>query len=119
MGVQHPSLSPAVDMTDWRDSWTFHAGLELTLAGVDLRIGYVFDQTPVHDASLSPALPDANKRGLSGGIGYWVSDGLRLDFAYQYLKFDERPVVGALVMNSWRYRSTWTVLGVNVSYHWD
>jgi long-chain fatty acid transport protein len=118
-GAQHPALSPAVDMSGWSNAWTLHTGIEVTISGVDVRAGYMFDQTPVPDASISPALPDANKRGFSGGIGYWVSEGLRLDFALQYLKFDDRSVALLTQPADAVYQTKWTVVGINVSYHWD
>jgi long-chain fatty acid transport protein len=93
------------------------------MGDVDLRAGYVFEQSPVPDQYLTPQIPDANRRGFSAGIGYWVSEGVRLDFAYQFLQFDDRtvsPVVETQTPGqiSGTYTTTWTVLGIGVSYFW-
>ena len=108
---------------NWRNSWSLYSGLEIPMGDVDLRAGYVFEQSPVPDQYLTPQIPDANRRGFSAGIGYWVSEGVRLDFAYQFLQFDDRtvsPVVETQTPGqiSGTYTTTWTVLGIGVSYFW-
>jgi long-chain fatty acid transport protein len=122
--VEGSQMAPMTIPYYWRNSWTINAGAQVEIAGVFFRGGYVYDQTPVQDSELRPALPDADRRGFSGGIGYWVSEGLRLDFAYEYLKFNDRQV-GATVLNSVTvapaglYKTSWNVIGFNVNYFWE
>ncbi len=108
----------------WRNTWTLHAGFEIGISDVVIRGGYLYDQTPVPDATFLPSLPDADKRGISVGLGYFVSEGLRLDFGYQYLQFLDRSISPSVDGNSatipaGRYSTTWTVVGINVSYFWN
>ena len=106
----------------WKDSWSFYSGIEIPLKGINLRAGYTFDQSPVPDGRVTPIIPDADRQGFSAGIGYWVSEGLRLDFAYQVLHFNDRTVSAAAdsyLPGGGRYSTTWTVLGIGVSYLWD
>lgn len=121
-----PALSSGALQTipyNWTNSWSLYSGVEIPMGDVDFRAGYVFEQTPVPDQSLTPQIPDANRRGISAGIGYWVSEGLRLDFAYQFLRFDDRTVSAVAGTRtpgqiSGTYTTTWTVLGIGVSYFW-
>ncbi len=108
----------------WKNTWTFHAGLEFSFDDVVIRTGYIYDETPVPDDTFLPSLPDADRRGLSIGLGYFVSEGLRLDFGYQYLQFLDRSISPNADGNSasvpaGKYTSTWTVVGINVSYFWN
>ncbi len=119
----HPGLWTSIPL-GWKNTWTFHAGLEFSIDDVVIRGGYIYDQTPVPDDTFLPSLPDADRRGLSVGLGYFVSEGLRLDFGYQYLQFLDRSISPAVDANSvsipaGKYTSTWTVVGINVSYFWN
>ncbi|MGA9118734.1 MAG: outer membrane protein transport protein [Bacteroidota bacterium] len=117
--IADPSLRSSIPL-NWKNSWTFHCGLEIALEDVVLRAGYVYDQTPIPDNTFVPFLPDADKRSISVGLGYFVSEGLRLDFAYQYLRFLDRAVgAGDPSMPAGVYSTTWSILGINVSYFWN
>jgi long-chain fatty acid transport protein len=118
-----PSLWTSMPL-DWKDSWTFRGGMEIGVDDLVLRAGYVYDQTPVPDNTFLPFIPDADKRSLSFGLGYFVSQGLRLDFAYQYVQYLDRSIgmrvtTTGVVMPAGVYRTTWSVVGINVSYFWD
>lgn len=56
---------------DWKDVMTFHFGMQYQLnpAWV-VRGGYIFDQSPVPERTLSPMIPDVNAHLLSLGAGY-------------------------------------------------
>ena len=56
--------------------------------GLSIRAGYYYDMAPVRKKTLSPDLPDADRHGLSVGLGFrwrW----LRLDAAYLAVIFEE------------------------------
>jgi len=56
---------------DWRDVFAFHFGVQYQLNPTwILRGGYIFDQSPVPEHTLSPMVPDMDKHILSLGIGY-------------------------------------------------
>lgn len=118
-----PTLWTAIPL-GWKNTWTIHGGIELGFDDVVLRGGYIYDQTPMPDGTFLPSLPDADRRGFSIGLGYFVSEGLRLDFGYQYLQFLDRSIAPAQDANSrslpaGKYTTTWTVVGINVSYFWN
>lgn len=110
---------------NWKNSFTARTGIEITVGDVSLRAGYCYEQTPVPDEYMRPSIPDANRRSISGGIGYAVSADLRLDFACSFVKYAERLVANSLVeylpgeyLNG-TYASALTMIGINMSYSWD
>jgi len=86
---QVPPLSSVVD-ANWRDAWNYRAGLSwATSAGNEWRFGYVYDESPLPDRSVSPLTTDANRNGFSVGFGHEFS-ATSLDLALMYMPFDGR-----------------------------
>lgn len=50
-----------------------------------VRAGFLYDQTPSPESTLSPDLPDANRLNLAAGGSYWHDSGFRVDVGYQYI----------------------------------
>jgi long-chain fatty acid transport protein len=74
----------------WKDVYNYRAGLRWTLgSGNQLRFGYVYDQTPQPEETVSPLLPDSNRSGITLGYGSG-GPGLGYDLAIMYLNFDKR-----------------------------
>lgn len=73
---------------DWRDTNMFMVAIEAKpVKMLSLRAGYFYDQTPVPDGTLSATLPDANRNGVSFGVG--LDFGVvRVDVSYMHLFFD-------------------------------
>lgn len=87
--TQVPPLSSVV-AENWDDAYNYRAGLSWTTSPVnEWRFGYVYDETPQPDGSVSPLLPDANRSGFTVGFGHKFS-ATSLDLALMYLPFDER-----------------------------
>jgi len=56
---------------NWRDTFTVGIGGDWRFAtNWIVRAGYQFYQTPVPDATFSPAIPDANQNVITVGLGY-------------------------------------------------
>ncbi len=71
------------------DVYNYRGGLRWTTSPQSQwRFGYLYDESPQPEASVSALLPDANRNGLT--IGYGYTGGLDFDIAFMYLKFDER-----------------------------
>lgn len=74
----------------WKDVWSFRAGLNWASSQTwQWRLGYVFDQTPQPEQTVNPLLPDANRNGITAGIG-WAGDKLTADLGVMYLFFADR-----------------------------
>ena len=87
------------DLTDetsseknWNDVWRFNVGVEYAaLDWLDLRLGYVYDNTPVPDETIDYLLPDSDRQIFSGGLGFH-KDNWALDVNYSYLLFADRDI---------------------------
>ena len=56
---------------DWKDTSTFRLGARYRVNdSLELRGGMIFDETPIPNNTLSPAIPSANLVTLNAGIGY-------------------------------------------------
>jgi long-chain fatty acid transport protein len=54
---------------------------------VRLRGGYLYDPSPIPNAYATPLIPDADRQGLSVGVGLGAVQW-SLDVGYQYLWFE-------------------------------
>ncbi|MCP5521500.1 MAG: outer membrane protein transport protein [Verrucomicrobiales bacterium] len=87
-------LPPAfmTQVHNWRDTVTAGvAGSWDVGRGWRLRLGYQFFQTPVPDATFSPAIPDADQHTVTFGVGYRHGRH-RLDLAYAPVFYEERTI---------------------------
>lgn len=72
------------------DSWFFALGANYKLIPdlLQLRAGVYWDETPVRLETRNPALPDANRKGFSFGIGVTPIPSLSVDVGYLTVFFD-------------------------------
>jgi long-chain fatty acid transport protein len=120
----NPAIEKSIPL-QWKNSLGIRGGIEIALSAIDLRAGYAFDQTPVPDQYMRPSFPDADRRIVSVGIGYAVSEDLHLDFACAFAHSRNRTVTNSLVeylpgelLNGTTSFSL-TTIGINMSYNWD
>jgi long-chain fatty acid transport protein len=84
------SLPDAEIPEQWDDAQNYRLGLRWTASpSSEWRFGYVFDETPQPEESVSPLLPDADRNGITVGYGR-TGPGLGYDVALMYLDFEER-----------------------------
>jgi long-chain fatty acid transport protein len=84
------SLPDAEIPEEWDDAQNYRLGLRWTASpSSEWRFGYVFDETPQPEESVSPLLPDADRNGVTLGYGR-TGPGLGYDVALMYLAFEER-----------------------------
>ncbi|MCK6603964.1 MAG: outer membrane protein transport protein [Ignavibacteriaceae bacterium] len=77
----------------YEDTYIVRLGAEYSYSdNLALRAGLLFDRNPVKDDHLDPLLPDANRIGISAGLGYRISDAMSLDLSYLFLRFSERTI---------------------------
>lgn len=79
---------------NWNDVWRFNIGVEYAaLDWLDLRLGYVYDQTPVPSGTIDYMLPDSDRHIFNSGLGFhW--DNWNVDVNYSYIKFMDRNIDG-------------------------
>lgn len=89
-----PNTDETVSKKNWDDVWRFNIGVEYAaLDWLDLRLGYVFDQTPVPDDTIDYMLPDSDRHIFNSGLGFhW--DSWTVDLNYSYILFTDRDIDG-------------------------
>jgi len=80
------------------------------------RIGYLYDESPAPDASVSTLLPDASRNSYMVGIGYTFG-GATLDLSYMYLPFNDRSTNGqSRAGYNGLYKSSASLYGITLTY---
>ncbi len=76
---------------NYEDSYIYRIGAEYNVTdALALRAGAYYDSSPVEEGYLTPETPDADARGISGGIGYNLSEKLSIDASFLYINRKER-----------------------------
>lgn len=76
---------------NWRNAWRFEFGAEYALTkAIDLRAGYVYDQSPVNDDYEDFAVPCTDRQLVTAGFGWDVTDAWTVDASYGYLWMTDR-----------------------------
>jgi long-chain fatty acid transport protein len=92
--VKYPQLS-SVRPENYQDSNTYRMGVEYKASeNWAWQFGLLYDESPVPVGSVSPLLPDANRKGISIGFSKSFSAKTRLDVGFLHLIFDERSTEG-------------------------
>ncbi|MFZ5876870.1 MAG: OmpP1/FadL family transporter [Nitrospirota bacterium] len=120
-------LSPETTTFGWRDVMAYSIGTEYRFSSImRLRGGYLYDLSPIPDQYATPLIPDADRQGVSVGVGVTAARWT-LDVGYQFLWFERVkensvgsssnstvPPIDARANGS--YRSTAHVLGVSAGH---
>ena len=95
-GPRGPDGSPIIPNQelhqDWSDAWQYRLGFRWNSSEkFQWRLGYLYDETPQPEQTVSPVLPDANRNDFTFGFGY-MGGGFNVDLAIMYVKFDDRTI---------------------------
>ena len=75
---------------NWKDTWAARVGAKWKgMEHAYLGFGVLYDQNPVRDEYVRSLLPDANRTGLTAGVGTRYKQ-LKFDFSVMYLNFQQR-----------------------------
>ena len=92
-----PIIPDLVLDQEWSDAWQYRLGFRWNSSErFQWRLGYIYDETPQPERTVSPVLPDANRNDFTFGFGY-MGGGFNVDLALMYVKFDERTVTDSEV----------------------
>jgi len=76
---------------DYDDSWSIRTGIEHAFAiGIKGRAGFNYIRTPAPDITVTPLLPDMNRKNYTVGIGLPLSPRYTLDAGYLHVDTDGR-----------------------------
>jgi long-chain fatty acid transport protein len=84
---------------NWNDAWAFRFGGNYEIReGMKLRVGYIYDLTPVPDATFDPQVPDANRHIFTVGsdLKLWR---FTLGIAYNYILVENRTKNNTIAIN--------------------
>jgi len=89
------AITQVTRIKDWHDTWRASIGFEYTpIEWLDLRAGYIFDESPVTDEHADYLLPANSRHIFSFGPGFrWRN--WTLDLSYQYIWILDRDNVPA------------------------
>jgi long-chain fatty acid transport protein len=110
---------------NWNDTWAFRFGASYEVNDyMKLRVGYIYDLTPVPDDSFDPQVPDSNRHIFTVGqdLKIWR---FTLGIAYNYILSEARTKNNTVVTNgvasplqaNGRYTSNIHSLGLSCALH--
>ncbi len=117
--------SSSTTVRDYKNTFIGRVGAELLASdALALRAGLLYDKNPVKDELLDASLPDADRIGVSVGLGYKITRHIAVDVAYLFLSFadrtitnstvDENPLAGTKMNGT--YKSSANLVSLSVSY---
>jgi long-chain fatty acid transport protein len=103
---------------NWKDTWSYRLGGNHPVTPRwDVRLGAVYDKNPQPTAAVSPLLPDADRSGISFGVGYhqgpWVVD--ITEFALHFNRRSATGQTGPLALNG-QYTTDANLVSLNLGY---
>ncbi|HEX7420744.1 MAG TPA: outer membrane protein transport protein [Thermoanaerobaculia bacterium] len=102
---------------NWKDSNSYRVGVNHAATDVwDVRFGLLYDQNPEPVEAVSPLLPDADREGVTFGVGYhsgpWIVDGTVF-----VLHFKDRSTQGLSGEGfNGTYKTNASLLSLNLGY---
>lgn len=111
-------------LEDYQNSWSIRVGAERAFAvGIKGRVGFTYVKSPAPDETVTPLLPDMNRRNYTAGVGVPLSPRYTLDAAYLHVdtsgrrgRIVERTSAGqtALDLNSGFYTLDANVVSLSI-----
>ncbi|HEX2685842.1 MAG TPA: outer membrane protein transport protein [Kofleriaceae bacterium] len=115
--IHLPDMTDAVAPQDYKDTVSYRLGAEYKLPAYNtaVRIGYIYDPSPIPATTLTAQLPDVDRQIISGGASYtlgnyaahfgllWVTPGSRKTSDEPYMpihkgKFEIQALVASLTL---------------------
>lgn len=112
------SLTPEA----WENTWRYALGANFRLNDAwKLRGGVAYDEAPVPDATRTPRLPDGDRKWVSVGAQWRLSESMKLDASYAHLFVSDAGLdqnagsTSAYGLLNGEQRSNINILGVQLS----
>jgi len=116
VGIDSPILEDLELHQNWEDVFQYRVGFRWnSSAKSQWRIGYIYDETPQPERTVSPVLPDSNRNDFTFGYGY-MGEKFGLDLALMYVKFDDRTVTESEVFYYGTYSQDAWLIAASFSF---
>jgi long-chain fatty acid transport protein len=109
---------------DYTNSWQIRTGVEHQRGAVAYRAGYYFDKSPAPTAAVTPLLPDADRHGVSLGLGFTLAERWNLDVYELALFVNKRNGYAASTGEAPEdylradYHTYVNMVGIGIGYRW-
>lgn len=101
---------------NWKDTYSYRLGANKTVNNNwQVRLGALYDQNPEPVEAVSPLLPDADRVGVTFGVG-WSSGPFTIDATEFYLHFKDRGTNGTNTELNGTYKTNANLISVNLGY---
>ncbi len=106
-------------VSNWNSTVAFRVGMEWAFADDQkLRLGYVFDPTPIEDRYFTPRIPGNDRQLFNVGYGYAFDDKTSLDLAYSYVLLSDRSqTASAAVFYNGTYKANAHIIAASLTHH--
>ncbi len=117
LDIVAPPAPTTSSAKNWDDVISVRLGGEYALGeSWALRAGYVWDQSPVPDATRSPELPGSDRQMLMFGFGWTCCGNVTLDAAYSYLWADSTAIGANPLGLTGEFETTTHLVGLSIGY---
>lgn len=95
--VDLPGGAQIVSPRNYEDKISVRLGAEWKAIPnkLDLRVGYMYDPTPIPATALTAALPDANRHDLTAGLSYYLNQNFNVDLGFLWVTPGEKDTAEA------------------------
>lgn len=100
---------------NWENSVTYRIGAEYRMNKLALRVGYVRDGSPIPTKYMDPSLPGNDRNEYNVGVGYQITQNIRVDAAYEYISFENVVTDSAIRFNG-KYKNSTNIFGINFGF---
>ncbi|MEA3385823.1 MAG: OmpP1/FadL family transporter [Thermodesulfobacteriota bacterium] len=90
VGTPGHEINTFVQPKKWKDVFAYRFGLRYRVTdNHTLRVGYIFDESPVPGSTLDPQLPQGNRHIYTAGLDWQIGNDIILGIAYNYIDEDK------------------------------
>ena len=101
---------------NYRDTNTYRVGATYQInPRVQVRLGYIYNEAAAPDETVTPLLPDANRNHFTAGLGIQATDMIQMNFAYQFIRQDDRRGRTVEGPNNGLYEFTASLAALSIS----
>jgi long-chain fatty acid transport protein len=119
VAIAFPAGSGLDDQTlpeNWKDAKNYRVGFRWSgSSSSEWRFGYIYDETPQPDETVSPLLPDANRNDFVIGYGH-KGGAVRFDLALMYVDFAKRTTHTNVNNFNGTYETSAFLLGLSLGF---